>query len=37
MYTKFVIVVDDDVNTRDWKDVIWAPHDPYGPGAGTRC
>ncbi|MGD8483316.1 MAG: 4-hydroxy-3-polyprenylbenzoate decarboxylase [Thioalkalispiraceae bacterium] len=24
MYTKFVIVVDDDVNTRDWKDVIWA-------------
>ncbi|MBT8127118.1 MAG: 4-hydroxy-3-polyprenylbenzoate decarboxylase [Gammaproteobacteria bacterium] len=24
MYTKIVIVVDDDVNTRDWKDVIWA-------------
>ncbi len=24
MYTKFVIVVDDDVNARDWKDVIWA-------------
>jgi 4-hydroxy-3-polyprenylbenzoate decarboxylase len=24
MYTKFVIIVDDDVNTRDWKDVIWA-------------
>ncbi|GAA4346629.1 4-hydroxy-3-polyprenylbenzoate decarboxylase [Kangiella taiwanensis] len=24
MYTKFVIVVDDDINTRDWKDVIWA-------------
>ena len=24
MYTKFVIVVDDDVNTRDWKEVIWA-------------
>jgi 4-hydroxy-3-polyprenylbenzoate decarboxylase len=24
MYTKFVLVVDDDVNTRDWKDVIWA-------------
>lgn len=24
MYTKFVIVVDDDVNTRDWEDVIWA-------------
>nr|MCH9675512.1 UbiD family decarboxylase [Gammaproteobacteria bacterium] len=24
MYTKFVIVVDEDVNPRDWKDVIWA-------------
>ncbi|HCY39678.1 MAG TPA: 4-hydroxy-3-polyprenylbenzoate decarboxylase [Neisseriales bacterium] len=24
MYTKFIIVVDDDVNIRDWKDVIWA-------------
>ena len=24
MYTKFLIVVDDDVNARDWKDVIWA-------------
>ncbi|MEE9345818.1 MAG: 4-hydroxy-3-polyprenylbenzoate decarboxylase [Methylococcales bacterium] len=24
MYTKFVIVTDDDVNIREWKDVIWA-------------
>jgi len=24
MYTKWVIVVDDDINCRDWKDVIWA-------------
>ncbi len=24
MYTKFVIVVDDDINARDWEDVIWA-------------
>lgn len=24
MYTKFVIVCDDDVNARDWKDVVWA-------------
>ncbi|HLV48420.1 MAG TPA: 4-hydroxy-3-polyprenylbenzoate decarboxylase [Aliidiomarina sp.] len=24
MYTKFIIVCDDDVNARDWKDVIWA-------------
>ncbi len=24
MYTKWVIVVDDDINIRDWKDVMWA-------------
>ena len=24
MYTKFIIVVDDDINIRDWNDVIWA-------------
>ncbi|QXP86535.1 4-hydroxy-3-polyprenylbenzoate decarboxylase [Methylococcus capsulatus] len=24
MYTKFVIVVDDDVDARNWKDVVWA-------------
>jgi len=24
MYTKFVIVVDEDINPRDWQDVIWA-------------
>jgi len=24
MYTKFVIVTDDDVNARNWEDVIWA-------------
>jgi 4-hydroxy-3-polyprenylbenzoate decarboxylase len=24
MYTKFVIVVDDDINIRNWKEVIWA-------------
>jgi 4-hydroxy-3-polyprenylbenzoate decarboxylase len=24
MYTKFVIVVDDDINVRNWEDVIWA-------------
>jgi 4-hydroxy-3-polyprenylbenzoate decarboxylase len=24
MYTKFVVVVDDDVNVRQWEDVIWA-------------
>jgi len=24
MYTKFIVVVDDDVDVRDWKEVIWA-------------
>ena len=24
MYTKFVIVVDDDIDAREWKDVMWA-------------
>jgi 4-hydroxy-3-polyprenylbenzoate decarboxylase len=24
MYTKFVIVVDDDIDARNWKDVMWA-------------
>ncbi len=24
MYTKYIIVTDDDVNARDWKEVVWA-------------
>ncbi|NML14356.1 4-hydroxy-3-polyprenylbenzoate decarboxylase [Azohydromonas caseinilytica] len=24
MYTKFIVVTDEDVNIRDWRDVIWA-------------
>ncbi len=24
MYTKFIVVVDDDIDVRDWRDVIWA-------------
>jgi 4-hydroxy-3-polyprenylbenzoate decarboxylase len=24
MYTKFIVVTDDDVDVRDWKEVIWA-------------
>ena len=24
MYTKFIVVVDEDINIRDWADVIWA-------------
>jgi len=35
MYTKFVIVVDDDVNVRDWKDVIWAMTTRMDPGRDT--
>ncbi len=32
MYTKWVIVVDDDINARDWKDVIWAISTRMDPG-----
>ena len=35
MYTKFVIVIDDDVNARDWKDVIWAMTTRMDPGRDT--
>ena len=35
MYTKFVIVTDDDVNVRDWKDVIWAMTTRMDPGRDT--
>lgn len=24
MYTKFIVVTDDDINVRDWREVIWA-------------
>jgi 4-hydroxy-3-polyprenylbenzoate decarboxylase len=24
MYTKFIVITDDDVNIRDWKEVVWA-------------
>lgn len=24
MYTKYLIIVDDDIDTRDWKEVVWA-------------
>ena len=24
MYTKFIVVVDDDIDARDWKEVVWA-------------
>ena len=35
MYTKFVIVTDDDVNVRDWKDVIWAMTTRMDPARDT--
>lgn len=35
MYTKFVIVTDDDVNARDWNDVIWAMTTRMDPARDT--
>jgi len=35
MYTKFVIVCDDDINAREWKDVIWAMTTRMDPSRDT--
>ncbi|MCY4191228.1 MAG: UbiD family decarboxylase, partial [Rhodospirillaceae bacterium] len=35
MYTKWVIVVDDDIDCRDWKDVIWAISTRMDPARDT--
>ncbi|OUS28010.1 3-octaprenyl-4-hydroxybenzoate decarboxylase ['Osedax' symbiont bacterium Rs2_46_30_T18] len=35
MYTKFVIVCDDDINARDWEDVIWAITTRMDPSRDT--
>ncbi len=35
MYTKFVIVTDEDVNVRDWNDVIWAMTTRMDPARDT--
>jgi len=35
MYTKFVIVVDEDINARDWNDVIWAISTNVDPARDT--
>lgn len=35
MYTKFVIVCDDDINARDWEDVIWAMTTRMDPSRDT--
>jgi len=35
MYTKFIIVTDDDVNVRDWKEVMWALTTRVDPARDT--
>ena len=35
MYTKFIIVTDDDINIRDWKEVIWAITTRVDPARDT--
>jgi 4-hydroxy-3-polyprenylbenzoate decarboxylase len=35
MYTKFIVVTDDDVNVRDWKEVIWAITTRVDPARDT--
>jgi len=35
MYTKFVIIVDEDINTRSWDDVIWAMTTRMDPARDT--
>ena len=35
MYTKFIVVVDDDIDIRDWKEVIWALSTRVDPARDT--
>lgn len=35
MYTKFIIIVDEDINCRDWNDVIWAITTRVDPSRDT--
>ncbi|HUW50372.1 MAG TPA: 4-hydroxy-3-polyprenylbenzoate decarboxylase [Sulfuricella sp.] len=35
MYTKFIIVTDDDVNIRDWQEVVWAMTTRMDPARDT--
>jgi 4-hydroxy-3-polyprenylbenzoate decarboxylase len=35
MYTKFIVVVDDDVNAREWKEVVWAISTRVDPARDT--
>ncbi len=35
MYTKFIIVVDDDIDVRNWKEVVWAVSTRVDPARDT--
>lgn len=35
MYTKFIIIVDEDINTRNWQDVVWAITTRMDPSRDT--
>jgi len=35
MYTKFIVVVDDDIDVRDWKEVVWALTTRMDPARDT--
>jgi len=35
MYTKFIVVTDDDIAIRDWKEVIWAISTRVDPARDT--
>ena len=35
MYTKFIVVTDDDIDIRDWKEVIWALTTRVDPARDT--
>jgi len=35
MYTKFIVVVDEDVNPRDWREVVWALTTRMDPARDT--
>jgi len=35
MYTKFIVVVDEDIDVRDWKEVVWAISTRVDPARDT--
>lgn len=35
MYTKFIVIVDEDINPRDWKEVVWAMTTRMDPARDT--